>query len=120
MTIALQIVSVLDFAISKPIDTPAISGGSPVMTTPAVTQTGGILGTAAYMSPEQSQGKFVDQRTDVWAFGCLLFAMLTGQPAFGGDNVMLTLARVLANETNLDSIPGTISPAVRPAPAVRD
>jgi Tol biopolymer transport system component len=105
-------VKVLDFGISKPIDPAAISG-SAVATTPAVTQTGVILGTAAYMSPEQARGKFVDQRTDVWAFGCLLFEMLTGQPAFGGEDVMLTLARVLANETNLDSIPGTISPAVR-------
>jgi serine/threonine-protein kinase len=105
-------VKVLDFGISKPIDPTAISG-SPVMTTPAVTQTGVILGTAAYMSPEQARGKFVDERTDVWAFGCLLFEMLTGQPAFVGEDVMLTLARVLANDTNLDSIPATISPAVR-------
>jgi Tol biopolymer transport system component len=105
-------VKVLDFGISKPIDASEISGGSAIAT-PAVTQTGVILGTAAYMSPEQARGKFVDQRTDIWAFGCLLFEMLTGQPAFGGEDVMLTLARVLANDTNLDSIPGTISPAVR-------
>jgi serine/threonine protein kinase len=106
-------VKVLDFGISKPIDPSAISGGSPVAATPAVTQTGVILGTAAYMSPEQARGKLVDQRTDVWAFGCLLFEMLTGQPAFGGEDMMLTLARVLANDTDLGSIPGTISPAVR-------
>jgi serine/threonine protein kinase len=106
-------VKVLDFGISKPIDPAAISGGSPVMTTPAVTQTGVILGTAAYMSPEQARGKFVDERTDVWAFGCLLFEMLTGQPAFGGEDVMLTLARVLDRDTDLSSIPKTISSAVR-------
>ena len=106
-------VKVLDFGISKPIDASAISGGSPVMTTPAVTETGVILGTAAYMSPEQAQGKFVDQRTDIWAFGCLLFEMLTGQPAFGGENVMLTLARVLDRPTDLSSMPKTISSAVR-------
>jgi len=106
-------VKVLDFGISKPIDASTISGGSPVMTTPAVTQMGVILGTAAYMSPEQARGRFVDQRTDIWAFGCLLYEMLTGQPAFGGEDVMLTLARVLANETRLESIPGAISPAVR-------
>jgi serine/threonine protein kinase len=105
-------VKVLDFGISKSIDPQAISG-SPVMTTPAVTETGVILGTAAYMSPEQARGKFVDQRTDVWAFGCLLFEMLTGQPAFGGEDVMLTLARVLDRDTDLSSMPKTISPAVR-------
>jgi len=106
-------VKVLDFGISKPLDPAAISGGSPVMTTPAVTQTGVILGTAAYMSPEQARGKFVDERTDIWAFGCLLFEMLTGQPVFGGEDVMLTLARVLDRDADLKSIPKTISPAVR-------
>jgi eukaryotic-like serine/threonine-protein kinase len=106
-------VKVLDFGISKPIDANAISGGSPVMTTPAMTQTGVILGTAAYMSPEQARGKFVDERTDIWAFGCLLFEMLTGQPAFAGEDVMATLARVIDRDTDLSSIPGTISPAVR-------
>jgi serine/threonine-protein kinase len=106
-------VKVLDFGISKPIDPTAISGGSAVATTPAVTQTGVILGTAAYMSPEQARGKFVDERTDIWAFGCLLFEMLTGQPVFGGEDVMLTLARVLDRDADLKSIPKTISPAVR-------
>jgi serine/threonine-protein kinase len=107
-------VKVLDFGIAKAVDAQAISGGrSPAVVTPAVTETGVILGTAAYMSPEQARGKPVDQRTDVWAFGCLLFEMLTGQPAFGGEDVMLTLARVLDRDTDLSSIPGTISPAVR-------
>ena len=107
-------IKVLDFGIAKALDPEAISGSrSPVMTTPAVTETGVILGTAAYMSPEQARGKPVDQRTDVWAFGCLLFEMLTGQPAFGGEDVMLTLARVLDRDTDLSSMPGTISPAVR-------
>ncbi len=107
-------VKVLDFGIAKALEARAISGGrSAMMTTPAVTETGMILGTAAYMSPEQARGRFVDQRTDIWAFGCLLFEMLTGQPAFGGEDVMLTLARVLDRDTDLSSIPGTISPAVR-------
>jgi len=108
-------VKVLDFGIAKAFDPLlAVSGGgqSPVMTTP-VTQAGIILGTAAYMSPEQARGKGVDQRTDIWAFGCVLYEMLTGQPAFGGEDVPLTLARVLAHDTDLDSIPGTISPSVR-------
>jgi serine/threonine protein kinase len=105
-------VKLLDFGISKPIDPSAISG-SPVMTTPAVTQTGVILGTAAYMSPEQAQGKFVDQRTDIWAFGCLLFEMLTGQPAFDGENVMEILARVIDRDTDLSAVPSTLNPPVR-------
>jgi serine/threonine protein kinase len=108
-------VKVLDFGISKPIDPKAISGGAPVATTPAVTETGVILGTAAYMSPEQARGRFVDERTDIWAFGCLLVEMLTGQPAFGGEDVMMTLARVLDRDTDLSSMPGTVSPAVRHA-----
>jgi serine/threonine-protein kinase len=107
-------IKVLDFGIAKAVDAQAISGGrTPAVVTPAVTETGVILGTAAYMSPEQARGKPVDQRTDIWAFGCLLFEMLTGQPAFGGEDVMLTLARVLDRDTDLSSVPGTISPAVR-------
>jgi serine/threonine-protein kinase len=107
-------IKILDFGIAKGLDAQAISGGRrPVMTTPAVTETGVIIGTAAYMSPEQARGKPIDQRTDIWAFGCLLFEMLTGQPAFGGEDVMLTLARVLDRDTDLSSVPGTISPAVR-------
>jgi serine/threonine-protein kinase len=107
-------IKILDFGIAKALDAEAISGGrAPVKNTPAVTETGIILGTAAYMSPEQARGKPIDQRTDIWAFGCLLFEMLTGQPAFGGEDVMLTLARVLDRDTDMSSMPGTISPAVR-------
>jgi serine/threonine-protein kinase len=107
-------VKVLDFGIAKTVDVRAASAGrTPVAATPAATETGVILGTAAYMSPEQARGKPVDQRTDIWAFGCLLFEMLTGQPAFGGEDVMLTLARVLDRDTDLSSMPGTLSPAVR-------
>jgi hypothetical protein len=106
-------VKVLDFGIAKALEPSATSGGqSPVMTTP-VTQAGVLLGTAAYMSPEQARGKPVDERTDIWAFGCLLYEMLTGQPAFGGEDVPLTLARVLAHDTDMTTLPGMISPAVR-------
>ena len=106
-------IKVLDFGIAKAAAHDSGDGGvSPIMTTPA-TQIGVILGTAAYMSPEQARGKPVDQRTDVWAFGCVLYEMQTGQLAFGGEDVAVTLARVIANDTDLDSLPATISPAVQ-------
>ena len=54
-----------------------------------MTQAGAVLGTAAYMSPEQARGQQVDQRADIWAFGCVLYEMLTGQPAFGGEDVTI-------------------------------
>jgi len=107
-------VKVLDFGIAKALDIRAISGAvSPVMTTPAVTETGIILGTAGYMSPEQARGKGVDERTDIWAFGCLLYEMLTGQPAFGAEDVTVTLARILERDPDLDSLPGAVSANVR-------
>jgi serine/threonine protein kinase len=59
------------------------------------TQAGAILGTAAYMAPEQARGRKVDRRADIWAFGCVLFEMLTGRRAFGGDDISITLASVL-------------------------
>jgi Tol biopolymer transport system component len=107
-------VKVLDFGIAKAVDFEALSSGpeAPVMTTP-VTLAGTILGTAAYMSPEQARGRPIDQRTDIWAFGVVLFEMLTGQPAFAGEDVTVTLARVLERDTNLDTLPRGIAPAVR-------
>ncbi len=89
-------VKVLDFGIAKALDPRFLTGPGPAaLTTPAMTEAGFILGTAAYMSPEQARGKFVDQRTDIWAFGCVLYEMLTGKPAFLGEDVTSTLARVL-------------------------
>ena len=71
-----------------------------------MTMGGVILGTAAYMSPEQAKGKAVDKRTDIWAFGCVLFEMLTGRRAFEAEDVSETLAAVLrANPTGLRSVP---------------
>jgi len=107
-------VKVLDFGIAKALDPGAASGSQPAaLTTPAMTEAGVVLGTAAYMSPEQARGKPVDKRTDIWAFGCLLYEMLTGRPAFLADDLTTTLARVLEREPDLRSLPAGLAPAVR-------
>jgi eukaryotic-like serine/threonine-protein kinase len=106
-------VKVLDFGIAKAIEPMGHSGPqSPMLTTPAMTQSGMVLGTAAYMSPEQARGKAVDRRSDIWAFGCVLYEMLTGQPAFGAEDVPLTLARVLSQPLDLRRIAVNIPPAL--------
>jgi len=109
------VVKVLDFGIAKALANPETQSlpESPMLTTPAMTQAGIILGTAAYMSPEQARGMPVDERADIWAFGCVLYEMLTGQQAFAGEDVATTLARIIANESDLSSLPDSISPAVR-------
>ena len=94
-------VKVLDFGLAKPgtggveVDLPAALTQSPTILSPAMTATGVILGTAAYMAPEQTKGRSADKRSDVWAFGCVLYEMLTGKRAFDGDDVSDTLAAVL-------------------------
>src|SRR5688572_11395390 len=113
-------VKVLDFGLAKamdPSDGRSLSSAgpgaanqpspleSPTMTSPAATALGMILGTAAYMSPEQAKGKPVDRRTDVWAFGVVLYEMLTGQRLFGGEDVGDTLAAVLTREPELALLP---------------
>ena len=107
-------VKVLDFGLAKAVTGEgAASDGSdsPTMT---ATATGIILGTAAYMSPEQARGKAVDRRTDVWAFGCVLCEMLTGQRAFAGDNMSETLAAVLTTDVDLDRLPAETPPPAAP------
>ena len=88
-------VKVLDFGLAKAMEPAAGSSPSvsmsPTITTPAMTQAGMILGTAAYMSPEQARGKAVDKRADIWAFGAVLFEMLTGTRAFPGEDITDTL-----------------------------
>ena len=100
---------VLDFGLAKALG-PELSdleaANSPTMTmTAAATKMGVIMGTAAYMSPEQARGKTVDKRADIWAFGIVLYEMLTGRQAFGGTDISLTLAAVLKTDLNLDALP---------------
>jgi Tol biopolymer transport system component len=102
-------VKVLDFGLAKALDpqwasTP--SRDSPTITSPAMlTNAGVILGTAAYMSPEQAQGRTADQQSDIWAFGCVLYEMLTGRRAFDGDDVAGTLRGVLRSEPDWHALP---------------
>ena len=111
-------VKVLDFGLAKvqPTDVSGSDAGlsqSPTITSPAVTDAGIILGTAAYMSPEQARGRAVDKRTDIWAFGCVLFEMLTGRRPFGGDTVTEVLASILAREPDLTALPAATPAAIR-------
>jgi serine/threonine protein kinase len=82
------------------------------MTSPAMTAKGMILGTAACMSPEQARGRAVDRRTDIWAFGCVLFEMLTGQKAFPGDTVTDVLGAVVRAEPEWSLLPASMPPNV--------
>src|SRR5262249_4210752 len=109
-------VKVLDFGLAKAMDPtgsrPDMSQ-SPTITTPAMTQAGMILGTAAYMSPEQAKGRPVDKRSDVWAFGCVLYEMLTGRRAFEGEDVSETLAAVLRGEPDWTAVPRNLPASTR-------
>jgi len=102
-------VKVLDFGLAKAMDpTAAMSAGhsmSPTITTPAMTQAGMLLGTAAYMSPEQAKGRLADRRSDVWAFGCVLYEMLTGRRPFDGEDVSDTIAAILKDEPVWGALP---------------
>jgi eukaryotic-like serine/threonine-protein kinase len=110
------VVKVLDFGLAKAaFDEPATDSellDSPTLTS-AGTRAGGILGTAAYMSPEQARGSPVDKRTDIWAFGCVLFEMLTGRSAFGGPTVSDTIAAILEREPDWNALPRATPNAVR-------
>jgi Tol biopolymer transport system component len=109
-------VKVLDFGLAKAFAGEAAappSGRSLTITSPAVTAVGVILGTAAYMSPEQARGRAVDKRSDIWAFGGVLYEMLTGKRAFDGDDVSDTLANVLKREPDWSALPAGIPENVR-------
>jgi Tol biopolymer transport system component len=109
-------VKVLDFGLAKAVEHAGavsdVRSLAPTITTPAMTQAGVILGTAAYMSPEQARGKPVDKRADIWAFGCVLLEMLTGRRAFDAEDVSLTLAEVMKSEPDWTAVPA-LPPAVR-------
>jgi serine/threonine protein kinase len=111
-------VKVLDFGLAKMQDGPAKAGHydvsqSPTVMSPAMlTGAGVIFGTAAYMSPEQARGKNVDKRSDIWAFGCVLYEMLTGQRPFGGSEVSDTLASVLKDTADMSRVPAPARPLI--------
>jgi eukaryotic-like serine/threonine-protein kinase len=115
-------VKVLDFGLAK-LNEPNVRNGphaanalamSATITSPAlVTGIGVLLGTAAYMSPEQAKGLQAEKRSDIWAFGCVLYEMLTGVRAFGGDNVSDTLASVLRSSPDWERLPATLPSRIR-------
>ena len=109
-------VKVLDFGLAKALD-PAGTSSANAMMSPTLsmhaTQAGVILGTAAYMSPEQAAGKMVDKRSDLWAFGVVLLEMLTGRPAFTGETVSHVLASVLKSEPDWTALPAETPTPIR-------
>jgi len=115
-------VKVLDFGLAKAFsEVTGVSGGADrkdgengaTVTSPAMTQLGVILGTAAYMSPEQARGKPVDRRADVWALGVVLYEMVAGRKLFARDEVSDTLAAVLTHQPDLAALPASTPPAIR-------
>ena len=108
-------VKVLDFGLAKAMDSTGAPSSAPNAShSPTLTHhgtsAGMIIGTAAYMAPEQAKGRSVDKRADIWAFGVVLYEMLTGQRAFKGDDVSETLASVLKDTPSMDALPATTPP----------
>jgi Tol biopolymer transport system component len=110
-------VKVLDFGLAKAMQPAAAASSSlsmsPTITTPAMTQAGIVLGTAAYMAPEQARGKIVDKRADIWAFGCVLYEMLTGRRAFDGEGVTEILGRVVTVEPDWSRLPAATPASIQ-------
>ena len=113
-------VKVLDFGLAKALAPEPGSGSathqslSPTITSPAmVTGVGVLLGTAAYMSPEQAKGRQADKRSDIWAFGCVLYEMLTGHRPFDGEDMTEVLGAVVRLEPNWEALPSDVPPAIR-------
>jgi Tol biopolymer transport system component len=108
-------VKVLDFGLAKAFEPTSGAAPSSLSMSPTVTagtQLGVILGTAAYMAPEQARGKPVDRRADIWAFGCVLFEMLTGSRAFEGEDVTETIAAVVTRDPDWSRVPASLPPHV--------
>jgi len=109
------VVKILDFGLAKALEGEAPDSSlsqSPTLTN-AATQAGVILGTAAYMSPEQARGQPVDKRADIFAFGCVLFEMLTGKQTWGGQTVTDVIAALVAREPEWNSLPPNLHPRIR-------
>ena len=113
-------VKVLDFGLAKAVlpgaDAPGLHSdvaNSPTMLSPARTEVGMILGTAAYMSPEQAKGRAVDKRADIWAFGVVLYEMLTGRSLFDGDSVAETIGLVATSDPDWTALPASTPASVR-------
>ncbi|HJU43807.1 MAG TPA: protein kinase, partial [Vicinamibacterales bacterium] len=107
-------VKVLDFGLAKAAENASTAGGSlaPTITSPAMTHAGVVLGTAAYMSPEQAKGKVVDRRTDIWSFGAVFYEMLTATRAFPGDDVTDTIVSIVSKEPDWSRLPANTPLAV--------
>ena len=110
-------VKVLDFGLAKAFQPeasdPNLSLSPTISLTAAATQMGMVIGTAAYMAPEQARGRVVDKRADIFAFGVVLYEMLTGQRPFQGEDVSLTLAAVMTFDPDLDRLPETLTPTLK-------
>ena len=121
-------VKILDFGLAKALETgtgnresgtgnrepgAAYLANSPTLTSPAMTVRGMILGTAAYMAPEQAKGKAVDKRADIWAFGCVFYEMLAGKKAFAGEDVTDTLTSVMRDAPDWNALPIATPPPIR-------
>jgi serine/threonine-protein kinase len=110
-------VKVLDFGLAKALDSAPVAidaSQSPAVTNPAtMTGVGVLMGTAAYMAPEQARGRSVDKRADIWAFGCMLYEMLTAKRAFAGDDLTDTLALIITKEPDWTALPPETPVAIR-------
>ena len=108
-------VKVLDFGLAKALEAPEgdEAAALPTVTSPAQTRRGAILGTAAYMAPEQARGKAVDKRADIWAFGCVLYEMLAGRRTFDAETVSDTIAAVLTREPAWTALPAATPDSIQ-------